>query len=618
MSKHEAISATEARIPLSKLTLSALNPRQTVQEQEIVELAQSIWAAGLIQSIAGLADANGGAEIVAGGRRLRALQYLAQLHPDLADTRPELASPVVMLAPDAKTAEDWASLENVVRRDLHPAEEIRAFGKMEKQGSAPSEIARAFAVTEKQVYRRLALAKLPTQVIDALAEGEINLSMAACFTIADDENHSLKVLEQVRGRAMSDYQLKKLLKPDSVEGSDRRAVFVGETAYKAAGGKTGGDLFSEVTLFDSPEILDELFIEKLDEAAKDIEEAEGWKWVQPITDTYVCSYSMGLEKYGRVYPVEGVLSEEQSERYEELAELADHEVLDDDGLAELASLQTVLDGEFSTEQKVHAGAYVYVDRTGTLNVCAGMIKPEDKQAAIDAGVLRKSAYDNDTSAAPKSPISQKLADDLRCVARGARQHALLRDPDLIIDLLAYQLSHYIPRSNPFAFYVNGVPNWPSTEDSGYELDSRLTTAASRDMNDSKDLAASFRAFRKKGGDHIKAELARFLATQYQGVDAKLAALIDKETQPNIREVWTPTADNFFGRVSGQYLGELWRSLLDLPEDHPTNTSFAKLKKAEKAAKLAQLFSDAQMRTALNITEDQEAKIATWLPEGMEY
>ncbi|WP_298571959.1 ParB/RepB/Spo0J family partition protein [uncultured Aliiroseovarius sp.] len=616
MTKQSKIIATEARIPLAMLTLSPLNPRQHVPEHEVAELAQSIWAAGLIQPIAGLGDDMGGADIVAGGRRLRALQYLAEQHPNMADTRPELANPMVMLAPDAETAEQWAYAENVARRDLSPADEIRAYGKMEAAGSTPAAIARSFAVTEKHVYRRLALAHLSDPIIEALAAGEINLSMAACFTISDDEKRSLEVLEHVRGESWSDYQLKSLLKPDSVEGSNRRAVYVGEEAYKAAGGKIGGDLFAEVTLFDNPEILDEVFNAKLDAAAKEVCEAEGWKWVDTVTEPYVCTYSMGLEKFGRIYPVEGILTEEQVERFDELGELEDGGVLDEEGQAELDALQVILDGDFTEEQKAHAGAFVYVDREGAVKLSAGMVKPEDKQAAIDAGILKKSAHSTGNSDVKKSPISQKLADDLSRIAQGAQQHAILRDPDLLIDLLAYQLSHNLFWKTPFGISMNTVPNWPTTEGNGYELDERLTSNPPRDMYDAKDLGASFRAFRKKGADHIKGELTRFLAAQYQGGEAKLAAMVAKETKPSIREVWTPTAENFFGRVGGPYMVEIWRDLLDLSEDHPTATTFAKLKKGEKAEKLEKLFSDADMRKAHNVTDEQAAKIDAWLPEGM--
>ncbi|MDO6758080.1 ParB/RepB/Spo0J family partition protein [Phaeobacter inhibens] len=616
MSKHETITATEARFPLAKLILSPMNPRQDVPEQDIKDLAGTLWAKGMIQSLAGYTEDLDGAEIVAGGTRLRALQYLAETKPDFAKLRPELANPLVMLAPDRETAADWAKMENVVRKNLPPALEIRTFGEMRAEGKDVSAIATNFGVTEKHVYRRLALADLPEPVLDALAAQEINLSMAACFTICDDEAHALAVLDRVRGENWSDHQLKKQLKPASVKATDRRVKFVGDDAYAEAGGKMGGDLFAEEKLYDSPEILDGCFQVALEDEAREIAQAEGWKWVEPITEHYLCHYTMELGKYERIYSEGADLTEEQSERYDELAELAEGEVLDEDGQAELADLQKIIDGEYTEAQKAHAGLFVYVNPQGVLERSGEMVRPEDKKDAVEAGIIKASAGST-APAAPKSPISQALRDDLNRVAKGAQQHAILRDPDLMIDLLAYQLSHEMRWSNPFGLSQSYVPNWPSTEAAGYELDERLTTNPARDMYDAKDLGASFRAFRKKGAEHIRGELTRFLAAQYQGGDAKLAAMIAKETKPSIREVWTPTAENFFSRVGGPYMNQIWRDLLDLAEDHPTATSFAKLKKGEKAEKLESLFASAETRKAHNVTDEQAAKIDAWLPEGME-
>ena len=617
MTKQSKIIATEARFHLAQLSLSPMNPRQNVPEPEVIELAQSIWAAGLIQNMAGLADDKGGAEIVAGGRRLRALQYLAEQHPDLSVTHPELVNPMVMLAPDADTAQVWANTENVARRDLHPAEEIRAYGKMAGQGADAAAIARAFAQTEAHVYRRLALANLPEPVLAALEAGEVSLSAAKCFTISDDEKLTLEVLERARGANWTDYQIKNALKPDSVEGTDRRARFVGEDAYKAAGGRLGGDLFADVTLFDDPAILDTCFEQAMGEAAEATKASEGWAWVEPVIEqAWICSYSMGLDKYGRVYRVEGDLTEEQAARYDELAELAEGEVLDEAGEAELEALQTILDGAYTAAQKAVAGAYVYVDRQGGLCVSGGYVKPEDKKAAIEAGVLQASRHSSSTDDRSKSPISAKLADDLSRIARGAHQHAVLRDPDLLIDLLAYQLSHALRWNDPLGISTSHVPNWPTTEAEGYALDPRLTETPPRDMWDAKDLGASFRAFRKKGREHVMGELTRFLAAQYQGGDEKLAAMIDKETRPDIREVWTPTAENFFKRVGGPYLNTVWQELLGLAEDHPTITTFAKLKKADKVERLHRLFNDLDWRETAQIGAEAEARVAAWLPEGM--
>ena len=62
---------------------------------------------------------------------------------------------------------------------------------------------------------------------------------------------------------------------------------------------------------------------------------------------------------------------------------------------------------------------------------------------------------------------------------------------------------------------------------------------------------------------------------------------------------------------------LWRDLLDLKEDHPTATTFAKLKKGEKAAKLEALFNEPALRKTHGVTEAQDSRIGAWLPEGME-
>ena len=616
MAKHETITATEARFPLARLTLSPMNPRQAVPQAEVEELAESIWTAGLIQSIAGLADDQGAVEIVAGGRRLRALQYLAEKHPDIAAIRPELANPLVMLAPDAITARAWASLENVARRDLHPAEEIRAYGKMAEAGSVPSIIARAFAVTEKHVYRRLALAELPAPVLDALAANEISLSMAAAFTICDDEAHALEVLDRCRGEAWTDYQLKNALRPQSVKTTDRRAVFVGQDAYKEAGGTIAGDLFAEVGYLDDTALLDRLFAERLDAAAAHVA-AKGWKWAEARADLTGYGYwEREQAKIEQLSRQRGTLTEEQSARFDELAELAEADALDDEGQAELAAMQDLIDGDFSAEQRAVSGVVVYVDREGSIHACEGLVRPEDKAAARAAGLLGGGGQD-DEEEKPKSPISNALADDLRRAVTGARQHAALRDPDLLLALLAYQLTGSMGYRNAFGIRVDDVANVPTTGAEGYELDARLTTPAERPADPwGADLVKGFRAFRKKGADHVMGELTRYLASLLTGGDEKMRKMIDKEVTAHPREVWTPTAANLWTRVPGSYRLQVWRDLLDLAEDHPTASTFAKMKKAEQAERLEKLFADPAFREAHGVTVKQAERIGQWMPEGM--
>jgi ParB family chromosome partitioning protein len=581
------------------LHLSDLNPRSVVSEASILTLAENISAYGLIQNIAGFAEENG-IGVVVGGRRYRALALLQD------DPRFQTVS--VKMAPDLETAQFWATSENAQREALHPADEIRDFGAMEKRGATVADIAMAYGATEAHVYRRLALANLPDPVINALRTGEISLSNAAAFTISDDEKLTLEILENVRGQGESDHRIKKMLKPDAVKDSDRRAVFVGLEAYKAAGGRIGSDLFAEEVLIDDPAILDALFGKKLEDAAATLQ-AEGWKWAEAIRDSYIGWYQIEEMKLSRIYAEGGTLSVDQSEDYDTLSEQAEQEVLDDEGHKQLAALQVILDGSFTEDQKAHAGVLVYIDTHGAVQVEAGLVKGTDKKAAIDAGVLEKSNHVGST--ATKSPISQKLEMDLGRIATGARQDAALRDPELLLALFAFQLSGKSGYTSAFGLRKDDVPNIPSTEMSGYTLDERLTKPTPSAKYGS-DMARVFRAYKAKGPEFIMEEIVRHLASLLT-VDTDLADVIDKAVETNIRDNFTPNAENFFGRVGGPYLIQQWRDLLDLKADHPTVTTFAKLKKSEKADKMAALFEDGE---AQGLTEAQIARIAEWIPEGM--
>ena len=609
MTKHSEITAIEtatiAYFDLGDLYLSDLNPRQDVDDEEINLLAQSIVACGLIQNLSGLMDENGRVGVVAGGRRLRALQIAVHEEPSLSNVP-------VKLAVDAHMAETWANVENSVRADLHPADEIRAFGKMFDKSLGVPRIAKVFGVTEKHVYRRLALVNLPTQVLDALKSGEINLSMASAFTISDDEKLSLEVLEHVRGQAVSAHQMKNMLKPHSVSGTDRKAVFVGVEDYKAAGGIIGGDLFSDQISFDNPDILDDVFMSKLTKFADDLQKEQGWKWATVIEASHIGYWDIEQGGYERFYPVEGILSEDQSKRLEALTELEDDDDFDADAKTELVSLQAILDGDYTAAQKAIGGILVNVSHSGEVSIAAGLVKREDKKAAIEAGVLAMSEHRGNDQ--PKSPYSQKLVDDLKAIQLGARQNAMVNKSDMLLDLLAFQLSGNTGYRRVFEMRFDHPRNQPETN-TGFCLDARLTES-SEGLADgwNSDLANTFEAFQAKGKKHRNAEIARHLAALLTGGDEAFAAEIDEVSGANIRSVWTPTAENFFKRVNGAYLDALHISLLDLAAEHKDAKAFAKLKKGEKAAYLEKLFGEDDAQNALGLDANQKARIDAWVPD----
>lgn len=604
-------------LPVHDLYLSEMNPRQEADPEGIALLADSIAMIGLIQPLAGLRDPQGKVGIVAGGRRWRAIRLALERDPELVALRPELAFVPVRLAPDEATARAWAAVENTAREDLHPADEIRAYGRMRDGGADVPTIARTFGVTEAHVYRRLALAALPCPVLDALKAGEIALGAAKAFTVADDEALSLSVLEQVRGREISEHRLKQLLQPEAINAAgDRRARFVGIDAYRAAGGRMTADLFADTALLQDGELLTRLFAEKL--TAETAAAAQGWKWAETISEAWI-SYDT-TARYGRVYPVEGELTEEQAERFDELAELAEAEVLDEDGQAELDALQAILDGGFTDEQKAHAGILAYVSNEGELRLHQGLVRPEDAAAAVEAGIMQENQHTTGSGVKdgkPKSPYSGALVEDMRAVRLHAVQAALLAKPELVLDLLAFGLSGESGVDRVFGIRPETGRNTPSVTD-GLDADPRLADSERTDSGwlDDDERRAAFRAFIEKGKKHrnaaITAGIARTLP--YPGHRDGFFAAIEDMAGADLRKVWTPTAENFLGRVSADYLEAL---MLDLTDTDPQGSGFKAFKAQKKAAKalsLEKLFSDPDYQAAWQIDAEKKARIDAWLPD----
>ena len=620
--KRETIAPASIQyFPLAQLYLSDLNPRQDADPEGIDLLADSLAMIGLIQNLSGILDGEGRVGIVAGGRRLRAIARAVERDATVTERHPELASIPVRIAPDEATARAWASAENAAREDLAPADEIRAYGRMKEAGADVSAIARSFGKTEAHVYRRLALAALPAPVLDALKAGEISLGMAKAFTVSQDESLTLTVLAEVKGRDVSEHRIKQALQPAAVSATDRRARFVGLDAYEAAGGSVSRDLFSDTVALHDADLLQDLFTERLNAEAGKL--AAGWKWAEVMADEYV-SYSV-TEKLARLYPVEGDLTEEQAERYDELAELANADALDEAGQAELEALDAIIKGDFTDAQRAVAGYYVYVSHSGTVQLSGPWVRAEDRAAAIEAEVLTGHAAHadgGDAASAPKSPYSGALVEDMKAIRLAAIQTALLDKPEMVFDLLAFGLSLASGIStNVFDLSPGRPMNCPSKTD-GLEWSDRLAhppaghEAWSRPELRIEDLAQAFRDFTAAGKKARNAALVEGMARTlpYGAGNADFFALIEADSGASIRKVWTPTAENFFNRVSAHYLDSLHLELTGCDPEGRGFKAHKAQKKAEKARCMERLFSDAEYQKAWRITAEAKARIDAWVPD----
>lgn len=608
-------AATIEYFTLEKLYISSLNPRKEADVDGIELLAESLASVGMIQPLAGHLDEDGRVGIVGGGRRLRAIKLALERHPDAAIRHPELAEIPVRTTTDLNVATAWASAENIVREALEPFDEIRAFAQMRDSGAILPDIARAFATTEAHVRRRMALADLPVEVLNALKAKQISLSAAAAFTVTQDRELAVIVLNNVLASGhWSERQIRTALMPDSVRHSDRRAIFVGIDAYEKAGGKLTRDLFSEDVTLHDVELLDNLFAEKLRSKAEDY--AQGYKWFEVLDDTYV-DYRQ-TEKLQRVYKVEGELTEEECARYDELGELYEAGALDEEGEAEVEALQKKMEGDYSDEQRQISGLFVYVTGNGDLSASGPWIKTEDQQKAVEAGVLTGHAAVAVTaklrqSEAPAPRYSNSLLEDMQTLQLHAVQSALARDLDLQLDLLAFQLGKggYGKIFDISPIEAKIVPE----KADGLKADPILNGSERRDgwMND-EERAKAFEDFRAKGKDHRNEVLAVCLARLMPHSTSTLFANVAELAGADMRSIWTPTKADFFGRMKSDHLDDLMVELTGLDRNDTRIKTFCGQKKGGKAEGLEDLFTDPKVQALWGLDENGAKRLAEWLPD----
>jgi ParB family chromosome partitioning protein len=229
---------TTITIPLNKLTACDNNVRKTESDKAISELAASIAAHGLLQSLVVRKDKRGKCAVVAGRRRLLAMKSLA----DNGDLRSN--TPVVCTVLDDEAEVGLA--ENVVREAMHPADEFEAFRALIDGGMPVADVAARFGVTETVVQRRLKLACMSPKLLDAFRQGEMTLQHVMTFTVSNDHEAQERVWSSLPEWQKDDPTIiRNCLSEHEITATDRRVRFVTLKAYEKAGIQIRRDLFND-------------------------------------------------------------------------------------------------------------------------------------------------------------------------------------------------------------------------------------------------------------------------------------------------------------------------------------------------------------------------------------
>lgn len=180
----------EVSVPLASLIKSPLNVRTVPYFAESVsELADSIKGVGLLQNLVVHALPGDRYGVAAGGRRLAALNMLAERDIIPADW------PVRVKIIPQELATAASMTENGHRRDMHPAEQIAGFRAMAQEGKTPAQIGDLLGYSPRHVQRMLKLADLAPVILDALAEDRITTEHCQALALENDTARQVQVFE---------------------------------------------------------------------------------------------------------------------------------------------------------------------------------------------------------------------------------------------------------------------------------------------------------------------------------------------------------------------------------------------------------------------------------------
>ncbi|MBN9259767.1 MAG: ParB N-terminal domain-containing protein [Hyphomicrobium sp.] len=591
--------STSRDIPFNKLVLSQSNVRRIKAGVAIEELADDIARRTLLQSLTvrpvldGDGNETGMYEIPAGGRRYRALQLLVK------QKRLPKTAPIPCIVRAANTdisAEEDSLAENVQRAPLHPLDQFRAFMALREKGQPEEEIAAAFFVSVNVVRQRLRLAAVSPKLLDVYAEDGMTLDQLMGFTVNPDHERQEQVWEALQHSYNKEpFHIRRLLTEGAVRASDKRAQFVGSEAYEKAGGTILRDLFEpdDGGWLQEPPLLEKLVAEKLEREA-DTVRAEGWKWIEVVTELPY-GYGHGLRQMsGYEVPLtdeetttRDALQAEFEKLEDEYAEAREVPEEVDRRLGEIEAAMEALDDRpvvYEPGDIARAGAFVSIDSTGALRVERGYVRSEDEppisddedaeapqsdsrrktSSGVDADADEQDAVDEPEEDDGNRTLSDRLMTELTAHRTLALREAVANDPDVALRAALHALClklfyHYgfdtcleIEAKSILFGHTSGLADTPAAK----AIDARHKAWDAQMPEDSSDLWDMLAELDTDSRQALFAHCVGLtINAVHQPYDRRPKALrhagrlASAVTLDMAAAGWKPTVDAFLGRVT---------------------------------------------------------------------
>ncbi len=597
--------------PLNKLVLDELNVRQDYNEETIAKLAANIAAKGQLQNVLVRKHAGGKFGVVAGGRRLKALQLLLKQKKIKATYQVKIA-----LVSDEEALEVSIS-ENTHREAVHPADEFAAWEKLHQSGHSVSQIATSHGVTETTVMKRLKLGALHPEILRQYKEDKLSDASVMAFTLSPSHEEQLAVLKTAGNNPRS---IKNSLTQNEVRGANFIAKYVGVDDYQKAGGKLRTSLFDDDVFLIDSNLLDKLSKAKLE---KDIEalKAEGWTWVEELKS----AFWEVADKYDRIYPEGREYAVEEASRLKQIEALVEAAHESDEDLSDKIE---VLESErdtivmaasgFNSSQMDGYGCFCYISGDGKFKVEAGL-KLKDK--------TKKKAAKPETV----SGFSNAIETGMKLVRRDCIKASLLSNPKAFVEYAQFELiRNFIAGETTFLGLKNDAfrrnhDEWNKAPfECSQEVEPFGELTSDEILHDyslpkwlKADVSTAFPEYQKLD-DETKLKLVAFalsfsLQTSWKGENYSNEGieLLLQQLDFEPRAYWKPDI-TFFKRLSKPQMLDLIKELIG----EKAHERMLDCKKSEIADELGAIF-------AASIGEHPDVKdkavfdrIAAWSPKGM--
>jgi len=602
-------------IPLSRLLAWEGNVRTQTSETGIKELAASIASVGLLQSIVVQKAPKGKYSVIAGRRRLLALSQLM----DDGKVSSRFPVPCRLAAADSDLTE-ISLAENIFHEPMGIVQEILGFKRWVMEGKSAGDIAVRFGISEAVVNRRLALADVSPALLGKCNSGEISLAVLQAFTLTSDHARQEEIWEQLPHWNRKPESIRALLSRDDIPAADQRVRFVGLGAYEAEGGSLRRDLFAEGedgTWICDPALLQRLVAAKLEAAAAGIE-AEGWKWVAIELN----ANHQFLAQFRRMAPTPVPLSaatQKKLAKLEEKAAQLQEEINaqeDDDVRGLIAKLTETEDaaeairakhaGTYDADAKAKSGAVITIGNDGKPKFICGLLRKQDIAALqMDAPVEEAEARTSQTGSSPAAvaeaedctaDYSAALIESLTAHKTAAIAAELAQNPRIALASVVHAhvlsqigMSLNVYRHSTCLGMSASVTSLSQAADSPAfaSLEKREKDWLRELPHDADQLWQWMLA---RDQDTLLRLLAHCAASSVNAVERKQdqggpgrlihANQLASALGMDMAKWFTPTADNFFARVSKPQI------LAALTEAGKTAPDASKLKKAELASQAA--------------------------------